>query len=51
MKLSDLYQHSIRYGAALDVRGPEGLRRALEARRQEYEPCPRTRGRPTTWSV
>ena len=40
MKLSDLYQHSIRYGAALDVRGPEGLRRALEARRREYESLP-----------
>jgi hypothetical protein len=40
VKLSDLYQHSIRYGAALDVRGPEGLRRALEARRREYESLP-----------
>ena len=40
MKLSDLYQHSIRYGAALDVRGPQGLQRALEARRREYESLP-----------
>ena len=38
MKLSDLYQHSIRYGA-LDARGPEACG-GPEARRREYESLP-----------
>jgi hypothetical protein len=40
MKLRDLYEHSVRYGAALDVRGPDGLRHELERRRREYEALP-----------
>ena len=40
MKLSALYEHSIRYGARLDVRGEEGLRRVLEERRREFEALP-----------
>ena len=40
MKLRALYEHSIRYGAALDVRGEDGLRRVLEQRQREYEALP-----------
>ena len=40
MKLRALYDHSIRYGARLDVRGEEGLRRVLEQRQREYAALP-----------
>ena len=40
MKLRALYDHAIRYGARLDVRGEDGLRRVLEQRRREYEALP-----------
>jgi hypothetical protein len=38
--LRRLYEFSIRYGAALDPRGADGLRRVLEDRRREYESLP-----------
>jgi hypothetical protein len=38
--LRELYEFSIRYGAALDPRGPAGLRAVLEDRRREYEDLP-----------
>ncbi len=40
MTLHELYELSIELGIAMDVRGAEGIRRVLEARRQEYEALP-----------
>ena len=37
MKLSEIYRHCVERGMAEDARGPEELRRTMDAAREEYE--------------
>lgn len=37
MKLSEIYRHCVEHGMAEDTRGPEELRRVMDAAREEYD--------------